>query len=458
MVGTGRLFELATCADLYRRKRYHRARDCFEALVRRRPDSALLVFALGYCHYQLRAYRQALKWFQRAHRLSARDGDIVFMLGVTLARLGRNEEALEALRLSLELGLDGEDPEEARSLISLLRRLRDKGDGSGWRFLVALDAGYDSHPRLEGFADQAGTSLGTVSSGSAVTALDLQVGYGFQVSPRLLLSPRYRFSEWIVWRDLSSDGRRLGEPHGGASLELSLQRHRAVLTSRFQGRRWWIDAVLRADVEIAGLRRLALSYGAFGGELAAAILWHEWTSTNGGLGLQSGRALDPGLAYLDGTTLWGTVVQEISWKMLHVAIGYRFSKAWLGMMEQPAADCPARQACVLRQPFSHQAHRGFVQARFQPCSWLLVDAFGHLTWRHYEAASVLTEGGVESRSERRDFVQAYGLALSFHLWNQVDLRIRYSYRRQASFFTQMESGIEDNYSRHQVLGGVRYAL
>ncbi len=135
-----------------------------------------------------------------------------------------------------------------------------------------------------------------------------------------------------------------------------------------------------------------------------------------------------------------------------------FSKAWLGTMEQPTTDCPTGQDCLLRQPFSHQAQRGFVQARFQPCSWLLFDVFVHLTWRRYEAALVLSESGVQSRSERRDFVQGYGLTLSFHFWPHVDVRIRYSYRRQNSNFTQLDSGIEENYSRHQALAGVRYAL
>ncbi len=71
---------------------------------------------------------------------------------------------------------------------------------------------------------------------------------------------------------------------------------------------------------------------------------------------------------------------------------------------------------------------------------------------------VLSESGVQSRSERRDFVQGYGLTLSFHFWPHVDVRIRYSYRRQNSNFTQLDSGIEENYSRHQALAGVRYAL
>lgn len=84
---------------------YDRARTAFELIYRDRPADSLCLEFLGRIDFQRENYLGAAGWFRQAVQIRDREGRTSNHLGVSLMRLGRIEEALEAFRNAI-----AEDP------------------------------------------------------------------------------------------------------------------------------------------------------------------------------------------------------------------------------------------------------------------------------------------------------------------------------------------------------------
>jgi len=74
----------------------------------------------GIAHYNAKRYSEALAEFQSAVRVEPRNDEAWAWLGITYTALGRNQEALAALRRSIELNPDGRQAANAKRWIDRL--------------------------------------------------------------------------------------------------------------------------------------------------------------------------------------------------------------------------------------------------------------------------------------------------------------------------------------------------
>src|SRR6185503_5733056 len=67
------------------------------------PNSPPILDTLGYVHYKRGEYTRAAPYFREAAKTLRNDPKVHYHLGMTMLRIGRNQEAIRALRRSLEL-------------------------------------------------------------------------------------------------------------------------------------------------------------------------------------------------------------------------------------------------------------------------------------------------------------------------------------------------------------------
>jgi tetratricopeptide (TPR) repeat protein len=92
--------------------------DQYEVAVKRWPDSALSLNALGYTLAdRTDEYRQAEKLIRKAIKLDPENPAIIDSLGWVLYKLGRHEEALVELERAYEMF---DDPEVAAHIVEVL--------------------------------------------------------------------------------------------------------------------------------------------------------------------------------------------------------------------------------------------------------------------------------------------------------------------------------------------------
>ncbi len=97
-------------------------------------------------HYENHELEQALGGFKIASDIEA-DGDVTFMMGLTLMRLERPTEAKPALRRAESLARGGPAREQSRYFLERIEK--QSTESAGWLFLD-LGLGYNSNVFLEG--------------------------------------------------------------------------------------------------------------------------------------------------------------------------------------------------------------------------------------------------------------------------------------------------------------------
>jgi len=90
-----------------------------EALAAQNPQDADVALRLAWAYYGAGLFDRAEETFERARRLRGDDLEPVFGLGLTLKRLGKNAQAIEAFRKAAERTSEVTD----RARASILRRL-----------------------------------------------------------------------------------------------------------------------------------------------------------------------------------------------------------------------------------------------------------------------------------------------------------------------------------------------
>ncbi len=440
---------LLRCVTAYRAKRYGEALICFRARLAQDGASADLLYATAYAAYQVRRYKEARRLLRRAHRLRPRDGDTLFMLGLTEARLGDYDEATGHLRTALAVGMQSERPREARRVLGQLAALRKARPRSGWLIRGTLALGYDSHPHLTGIAASSGTSDSASAQGSGYAALTAGLGYRWVHRHGATLLD-YRFHQWLVFTDLygqqsATPGRRPAAT--GEQTRLSFQSHRLGLEHRQSGRHWTFSAAGTGRLELVGLRPIDLQ--AVGGtfQVEGGGLWHRLTSTYLGLGYAPQRAVDSEVSYLTGHGLQLWVEQRLHLgSRFRVALRYRFGKWWLGTLTQT---CDSSVPCAVRVPFSHQEHRAGLTLRARLARWFTVRGAAQVLHRIYdEPGEYLPVGGTTVSRRRIDTAGIYSLELEFRLRAWCRLGLSYSFTHNHSTIDEASTGIEESYHRH----------
>ena len=77
-----------------------------QCIARRLPEDTQLLRAMADLHTRIGDIKEGLRLDERLSRLCADDPLVWYNLGCSLSLSGRNEEALEALSRSIELGYD----------------------------------------------------------------------------------------------------------------------------------------------------------------------------------------------------------------------------------------------------------------------------------------------------------------------------------------------------------------
>jgi len=457
--------DLRRCAALYRDERYRRARDCFRALAGRpgQPPSPVLLYALGYCHYQLGEYEAALRRFRQSRARQPRDGDTLFMMGMTQVRLRRHRRALASFRRALELGLQSESPAEARRYVRLLERLMRQAPAVGWLYHAQTGAGFDSHPRLEGRAALSGTSDGSSDEGSGFATLGAGVGYRWRLGRAGRAgraSVHYALHQRLLFHDLSDSVTRQAGRYSVEPPELSLQHHRLGGAGRLRWRLLEAALAVTGELELTGLESFTASLAGLTVAAELTARWHRITWSTLDLSVAPQWALNDAVDYLSGVGLWLEVTQRLRWKRLRAGLSYRFARWWLGALRQDVADCPPGLSCILELPFSHQAHRAQLTLGVRVSSWLRIEGWASVTHRAYAPEATFRDrdrGGDALTIQRVDVLQRYGLRLRFPLGDHLSLHAQYRYALNHSTLTEEETGIDEEYQRHVILAGVRYA-
>ena len=440
---------LADRAAHYQARRYGQARDCFTGLLAQGSDAAALRYALGYCHFQLREFPAAQQRFREAVARTPKDGDLRFMLGMTLAQLGREKEARDELRLALRLGLQSEDPAEARRALALLGRILASRPRAGWLLRFGVRAGYDSRPRLEGAAAQAGTSDGETEAGSGVVELDAELGHRWLHGRWGSTSIAYGLRQRIVISDVTSQGAGRAGRAGTPPPELSLHIDRLRLELRASGKRVSGGLRVGGEIELAGLRSFGPLVAALPAEADLRLHLHRLTTTRLALGALGQRSLDPSVEYLSGEGLWFGLSQELQWKRLQAVLGYEIASWWLGTATQPLADCPASEACALETPYTHLAHRLQLSLEVRCLAWLRLRGEAGLAHRTYRPeARYRTLGGQEITLTRKDLTQQYRALVRFRAAKHLWLELSYRYVASTSSVNQETVGMEEGFDRH----------
>lgn len=453
--------ELSRCAALYRDERYGRARDCFRALVERSgpPSSPVMLYALGYCHFQLGEYEAALRRFVQSSARQPRDGDTRFMIGMIRVRLRRYRRALTSFRQALKLGLQSESPPEARRYVRLLERLVRQAPAVGWLYHAQTGAGFDSHPRLEGRAALSGTSDGSSKEGSGFATLGAAVGYRWRIGRSGHTSVRYVLHQRLLFHDLSDSVTQQAGRYSVEPPELSLQRHALGGTGRLRWRLLEAALAVTGELELTGLKSFTASLAGLTVAAELTARWHRITWSTLALSVAPQWAIDDSVDYLSGVGLWVEVVQRLRWKRLRVGLSYRFARWWLGALRQDAADCPPGVSCILTLPFSHQAHRVQLSLGVRVASWLRIEGWASVTQRAYAPEATFRDqgrGGDILTIQRVDLLQRYDLRLRFPLGEHLSLYASYQFALNYSTLTEKETGIDEEYRRHVILAGVRY--
>lgn len=441
--------DLATCVERYRAKQYRGARDCFAALVAAGDRTAPIRFALGYCHYQLREHGPAERRFREAVALEPKDGDLRFMHGMALAQQKREAEALAELRRALALGLKSEDPAEARRTIRLLERLLAARPRQGWLTRLTARVGYDSRPRLEGAAAQAGSSDGQSTAGSAVVGIEASLGYRILHGRWGSTTLSYAFHQRLVLSDVLSQGTGRAGRFGTPPPELSLQVHRLRGAFRAAGTRVSGGLQVGGEVELAGLRTFGALVAAVPLEADLQVHWHALTRTRLALGGAWQRALDESVGYLGGGGLWVGLSQHLRWRILTAELGWELGSWWLGTASQPVSDCQAGDPCALEVPYSHLANRVRLALGVRPRPWLALAAGAGLAHRRYRPeARYRSSAGQEVSLTRVDLTPQVDVALRFRLAKGLWLELAWRYVYNRSTVNEAEVGIEEGYQRH----------
>lgn len=455
-----RSVSLSECAAAYRAKRYERAFQCFDELMEKKGPLTELLYAKAYCAYQLKRYRTASRLFSLVAQANPKDGDALFMQGMSELRQDEYERAIELLKRALKVGLREEDPKEARKMIRLMRQLLRPGTKKGWHLRVEAMAGYDSHPRISGSASEARTDTRIPSEGSAIASADLGVGYRFEVTPTLTGDASYRFTQLAVFSDLdeSSGGRGM---HGQTEEDLpplSLQTHRLGYKQSYDRGKLSASILVQSVAELYGLRSLSPFVISGIVQPDASYEWAGFASSTLRLRYTPQRSLQHDYAFLSGNGLYLWIVQSLWWKRwVHVELGYRLHAWWLGTLRNDSAGCVPTEPCVLEAPYSSIAHEALLGAHFRPAEWVSIRADGSLQHRAFDGSSTYQlAGGQRVERRRKDLLQRYGLAATFRLASGLTLRVRYLYENNKSNITADETGIDQSYSRHIVEGGLRY--
>jgi dienelactone hydrolase len=82
------------------------AQAAFAAIVAAEPDNGRALFMLGYSHYNLRQWDQALEAWERAVALDYRKADTLYSMACVLSLAGRVDEAVATFSESLDSGFD----------------------------------------------------------------------------------------------------------------------------------------------------------------------------------------------------------------------------------------------------------------------------------------------------------------------------------------------------------------
>lgn len=408
-----------------------------------------LRYALGYCHFQLRELEAARRRFEEASALAPRDGDIWFMLGMTLAQIGQEDEARRSLERALTLGMQSEDPREARRALALLERIKASRPRAGWIVRLGARAGYDSRPRLEGAAALAGTSDGESEAGSAIVELEADLGYRWLHGRWGHTSLAYALRQRIVVSDLTAQGAGRAGRFATMPPELSLQMHRLRLELRASGKRASGGFRVGGELELAGLRGFGPLAASLPAEADLRIHEHRLTYTRLSVGGSWQRALDPSVEYLGGGGLWAGLGQSLTWRILKAQLAYELSSWWLGAATQPISDCPTTDPCALETPFTHLAHRLQLGLELRPLPWLRLGTEAGLALRYYRPrARYRLVGGQELTIFRRDIAHHYRALLGFMAARDLWIELGYRYVGNHSSVNEETVGIEEGYGRH----------
>jgi tetratricopeptide (TPR) repeat protein len=94
----------------FRQQRYTEAKALFQEVLRKNPDSAPALAALGRVELNDHNDKEAIPLLERAIKLNPSDAESTYQLGVLLARNGRESQALPLLKRALTLRANYPDP------------------------------------------------------------------------------------------------------------------------------------------------------------------------------------------------------------------------------------------------------------------------------------------------------------------------------------------------------------
>lgn len=444
--------DLPSCLGHYRAERYAKAAQCFEALTAAKGIDAEILFALGYARYQLGRYGKAVEAFDSVLLLNPFDGDAAFMRGMALLRLKRYRQAKTGLLLSLKLGLQNEDPREARKYLAILEKLLEKPRArSGLRFSVAAGAGYDSHPRLSGTAAEASSSKWSSQKGSGIASVNLELGYVWARPKSYKADVGYKFGQRIVFSDFSSKTSRRGGARGqDDGSALSFQSHDLAAKGFYTLGRWAFGGELSGFMELAGLD--PITFMDLGASTEPAVLFsiNSYLMSELSLRWTGQKAVNDQFAYLTGNGLALLLGQRFFLRKIFTArLGYGLSRWWLGTEELPVSSCTASEACALSQPYSHTGHQGALNLEWAPLRWLFLKASASIGFRRYDDPWVYrTSSGSSVSLIRKDLLQVYTAQLGFRLVRTLTLVLGYQFHHNSSSIDDKSTGIDEGYSRH----------